>query len=91
MANRKLVLIEDVCRYYEVESEFINSLHDVGLLNIIVKKNTNYIFENQLVDLEKILRLHSDLEINAQGIDIVFNLQNTIAALQQALLVLSNK
>jgi MerR HTH family regulatory protein len=91
MTNKKLLQIEDVSRYYAIEIAFIHSLHDVGLLHIITKKNISYILENQLVDLEKIIRLHGDLEINAQGIDIVFNLLNTISALQKQVLVLKNR
>jgi hypothetical protein len=86
--NKKLILVHDVCQHYAIEISFINELHDVGLLEIIMDNNNLYILKNTLPALEKMMRLNIDLEINAQGIDIVFNLLNKIHAFQKEIKML---
>jgi MerR HTH family regulatory protein len=91
MINKKLILVAEVCKHYELEISFINSLQDVGLIDLVIKQNNIYIQVNQLADLEKMIRLYTDLEINPQGLDIIFNLLHRIHVLQQQILVANDK
>jgi hypothetical protein len=91
MINKKLILVAEVCKHYELEISFINSLQDVGLIDLVIKQNKIYIQVNQLADLEKMIRLYTDLEINPQGLDIILNLLHRIHVLQQQILVANDK
>jgi signal transduction histidine kinase len=91
MENKKLILIEQFCKHHEIEFSFINSLQEFGLIEIVVIENEKYISEEQLNDVEKMIRLHYELEINMQGIDAVFNLLRQINDLQQELTAAKNR
>ena len=91
MENKKLILIEQFCKHHEIEFSFINSLQEFGLIEIVVIENEKYIPEEQLSDVEKMIRLHYELKINMQGIDAVFSLLKQINDLQQELTAAKNK
>jgi hypothetical protein len=50
-----------------------------------------YIHPDKLRDLEKFMRLHFDLDINVEGIDVIHRLQERISQLQGELLALKNR
>ncbi len=75
METQELIIIDVFCREYQIEINFIQDLEEYGLIQIIVKEEQKYIGRNQLATLEKIIRLHNELNINKEGIDIILNLQ----------------
>jgi hypothetical protein len=91
MENNNLVLIEQICLYHDIEVSFVNSLHEFGLIEVIVVENNRYLSHEQLRDLEKLIRLHYDLNINLEGIDAVSMLLRQIEALREELKNTRNK
>lgn len=85
MENQKLILVETLCLHYELEITFFESLEDIGLIALVKENNQTYITEERVSDLEKVLRLHKDLEVNLEGIDVIFNLMKKIERLQSEL------
>ena len=75
METQELIIIDVFCREYQIEINFIQDLEEYGLIQIIVKEEQKYIGRNQLATIEKIIRLHNELNINKEGIDIILNLQ----------------
>src|SRR5690349_4498722 len=90
MAN-KLVPVAEFCKHYNVEVSFIQSLNEYGLTEITVVKETPCIYEENIRDLEKIMRLHYDLDINLEGIEAISHLLHRLDDLQHELLVLKNQ
>ncbi len=74
MATENLILIETLCPHYEIEISFFEELDNHGLISIEKVDNRKFIHQDDISDLEKIIRLHFDLNVNMEGIDIVFNL-----------------
>ena len=68
MENRKSVLVDTFCTHLEVEYSFLDSLAERGLIEMIVEEDKSYILEDQLCAIEKMIRLHNDLELNVAGI-----------------------
>lgn len=91
METSNLILIEEVCIHHKVESSFINTLNEFGLIEIIVVENDHYISNEQLKDLEKMIRLHYELDINLEGIDVISNLLKRIDHLQEELNTIKNR
>ena len=91
MSKQKIMTIKDVCRHYKVNRSFINSLHDFNLLEITVIDNEHFIHHNQLQVLEKLARLHFDLNINLEGIDAIFHLLQKIDSMHSETQRLQNK
>lgn len=86
-----LIAIETLCSHYEVEFSFIDALYQTGLIQVTVIKQVQFIDQEQITDLEKMIRLHRDLDLNIEGIDIVFNLLKKEKELRKELNALKNK
>lgn len=91
MEINNLVLVEHFCSNSDVEFSFINSLSDSGLIEIIVLEDKKYISKEQLKDLERAIHFHYELNINIEGIEVIYNLLKQIDDLQQELIVTKNK
>lgn len=91
MSKENYVPILTLCTHYEVEMDFIYDLNENDLLEITYLEKEPCIHQEYVVRLEKILRLHKDLQINLAGINAVFNLLKQVDDLQNEVLVLKNK
>lgn len=74
MENQELIVIDVFCKEYQIEINFIHDLEEFGLIQIVKHQEKKYLDKNQLVFIEKILRLHNDLNINKEGIEIILDL-----------------
>jgi hypothetical protein len=86
-----LIAITTICTYQEVEYTFINSLSEAGLLRLEVVDQTPYLPESDLQKLEKMIRLHDELEINVAGIEAITHLLERVEQMQEELRVLKNR
>ncbi len=91
METKKLISVEQFCLHYKVPTSFIKALCEYELIEIIETKNDTYLKENQLHKVEKIIRLHYDLEINLEGIDAIYNLLIQVDSLKNKITLLNNK
>ena len=91
MTTDKLILLEHLCVHYEVEHSFFSHLSEAGLIEITIVENTKYIHSDMLSDVEKMMRLHHDLELNIEGIDVVFHLLQKIDRLNTELVAANNR
>jgi chaperone modulatory protein CbpM len=91
METKNLIFIEQLCAHHNIEFAFITSLHKLGLIEIVVIEERQYLSQEQLNEVEKMIRLHQELEINTEGIDAVYNLLNQIERLQRALVAAENR
>lgn len=91
MDPKEYILISEFCESHEIQYSFIDALNDFGLLEIVVIENDQYLAPDQIRELEKMMRLHYELEINLQGIDAINNLLSRVAALQDRVQYLENR
>jgi len=91
MNSKNLIQIKQFCLYHEIENTFITELHNYGLVQIIVLEEDEYLQPEQLPAVEKMIRLHYDLKINLEGLDVIANLLDKIEVLQQNLTTTQNK
>jgi hypothetical protein len=91
METKDLILIEQFCTYHAIDFSFINSLHEFGLIEVIELNDAKYLANEQLKDVEKMMRLHYELDINIEGIDAISNLLKQIDSLQRELIASQNK
>ncbi|MFA5620590.1 MAG: chaperone modulator CbpM [Weeksellaceae bacterium] len=81
----KLILISELRRHYKLSETFFEEVEYFELMQIQNISNQKYILKKELRQLEKIIRLHDDLEINMQGIDVIMHLTDRINVLKQEL------
>ncbi|RDI52495.1 chaperone modulator CbpM [Flavobacterium glaciei] len=85
MNIENLIAIPALCTHYKVELSFFNNLSEMGLLEVKTIEETQYIHPDAINEIEKMIRIHQELDINTEGIDVVFNLLQKIDALQNEL------
>ncbi len=83
MITATLISTNDFCTWHQVEYTFISSLHEAGLVEITIVDKTEYIPETQLQKLEKMVRMHHDLDINIAGIEAITHLLDRFEAIQE--------
>ena len=91
METNNLILIEQFCEHHNIEFSFIDSLHQFGLIEVIIENNNRYLQHEQLKDVEKMMRFHYELDINMEGIDAISNLLQRMNQLQQELVSAQNR
>lgn len=79
------------CEVYKVDTSFIDSLKEYGLITIVIYDETEYIEKEKLHEVEKMIRLHYDLNINIEGIEAISHLLNKIDSLQHEINTLKSR
>ncbi len=85
MSTENFIPVNILCTHYKVEISFFNSLDEIGLIEVLEIEQGKYVHKDSIYDIEKILRMHQDLQVNVEGIDVVLNLLHKIDALQSEL------
>jgi uncharacterized small protein (DUF1192 family) len=91
MQEQVLISADEFCTYHNIEYSFMRNLQELGMIEIVTRQEGNYIPEKHLEKLERILRLHQDLEINLEGIDAITHLLQRISLLQSEITRLRNR
>lgn len=91
MTMENLIPIPVLCAHYEVEMSFFTNLSEMGLLEIKTIETSQYIDSDAVYEIEKMIRMHHELDVNIEGIDVVFNLLQKIDLLQNELTTLKNR
>jgi len=91
MENDDLLPIEQLCNHYNIEVSFVHALTDFGLIEITTVEQVPCLAKVQIRDLEKLIRLHYELEINMEGIDAISHLLKKVDTLQAELNSLRNR
>lgn len=91
MDTTHLISVKQFCKHYQVPTTFINALQDYELVEITITKTEKYIKTTQINTVEKMMRLHYDLDINLEGIDAIYNLLQHVEKLQEEIVSLKNK
>ena len=91
MNTQHLIATDVLCTHYNIEISFVDALNNIGLIQIEVVEQKQFIHQDQISNLEKIIRLYNELNVNLEGIDVVFNLLEKEQKLRNELIILKNK
>lgn len=86
-----LISVYDFCVHHHLEVTFIETLAHNGLIEIMTVEEAVYIQPEQLTRLEKFVRLHQDLAIHTDDLDVVSDLLDRLESLQQRVVMLQNR
>lgn len=86
-----LIPITTLCTHYNVEMPFFGRLNEMGLIQIQIIEETQYIHPDTIYEIEKMIRMYQELDINIEGIDVVMNLLKKIDDLQNELIAVKNR
>lgn len=71
MAKEKYILLQTFCEHTQIEDTFVQRLHEYGLISFEQKQDDYFIDEDDISEIERMFRLHNDLEINFEGLDAI--------------------
>jgi len=91
MESGDLILLDDFCTVHKLEISFVRLLEEYGLVETVVAGNAVCVYGSELPRLEQMVRLHQELNINAEGIDAINNLLQQIESLHGAITDLRNR
>ena len=91
MNTENLIPLTQLCLHYQVELSFFSSLNEIGLIEIEILEQSEYLHQDKINDVEKMIRLYHELNVNPEGIDVVFNLLQKVEALQHELISVTNR
>ncbi len=83
--------IRDFCKSHEIEESFIIELNSNELVSIEIIENQHFIIEDDLPQIERMVRLHRDLEINLEGIAAIYHLLIRTQRMQDEIRTLRNR
>ena len=91
METKNLISTDEFCALYNVEYSFVSSLQESGLIEITTLEERGFIPTSQLLELEKYVRLHDELDINLEGIEAINHLLQRIRTMQDEIASLKNR
>jgi len=91
MTNEEMVAAHEFCISHNVEISFLYSLSEAGLLEITTVEQAVFIKQDHLPELEKLVRLHYDLDINLEGIEAIHHLLQQIRTMQEEIKAVKNR
>ena len=88
MLNNEFVPAELFCNTYNINVAVVKSWQKIGLVELVELDEKSYIPHDQLRKMEQLLRLHFDLDIQLEDVDVVFNLIEKVKELQNENMIL---
>ncbi|MGW9685783.1 chaperone modulator CbpM [Flagellimonas sp. 2504JD1-5] len=85
------ISITEFCKYHYIKKSFVKKLADNQLIELLYIEKEPHIHHKELPKLEKMVRLHQDLNVNLEGIDVIQQLLQKMSELQNEVLMLRRK
>ncbi len=91
METENLIPVQQIVTHHKIEISFINSLYDFGLIEITTIEETRYVLKEQMSEIEKMIRLHYELDINLEGVETISHLLKRVEIMQDEMTILKNR
>ncbi|MBZ0098120.1 MAG: chaperone modulator CbpM [Taibaiella sp.] len=91
MEKIELITAKDFCTHHNVSYTFITTLEEAGLTQLVSIEEELFIDNEHIGRLEKLARLHRDLDIDMEGMAAIARLLQQVEELQQEVRTLSQK
>ena len=91
MQQEDRVPASDFCAHHNIELSFIYSLQEYGMIETILEEEKIFLPLSQMARLEKIVRLHFELDISLEGIETITHLLDRMEEMQRDIARLKNR
>jgi len=91
MDTTKYIEVTHLCKQYKVTEQLFSQLNDTGLVHVTVVEEKPCVPSQSIHKVDKIMRLHQELEVNPEGIDVILNLLEKVENLTQEVTRLRRK
>lgn len=79
------------CEYHQIDPDFVYALQESGLLELQKEQEEFYIINQQIDVLEKYIRMHYELGINIEGLEVITRLLTQMEEMQAELNLLKRR
>src|SRR6188768_3606479 len=73
--------IEEFCTYHGVQVTLIREFADFGLVHLQEQEQKAFVPADEIEKLERLIRLHDELGINKEGLEIILNMRDQLVSL----------
>ncbi len=87
----EFIHIKDFCSSHDIKEAFIFQLQEYELIALKVIDDQQFIYIEELPKVEKMVRLHQDLQINIDGIEAIYYLLERTQQMNAELQMLRKK
>jgi len=91
MKQENYISIKTFCQHHGVQESFVYAMYEFELLQIDTSKEEALLPMDELPILEKMIRLHKELDINPEGVQAVYHLLQQVEDLQEEVAALKRK
>lgn len=91
MTREKYILVSHFCKQTHIEVSFVRNLHEFGLVTFEEKENDVFIDEKDISEIERMFRLHNDLNINLEGLDALKQMLKRMRKMEKEVDLLKKK
>lgn len=91
MHAEDLIPATEFCAGHQIGLSFIKTLHESGLIEMTILEGTIFLPSAELQQLEKIVRLHYEMDINLEGVEAISHLLQKLGSMQEEIVTLRNK
>lgn len=91
MATEDLIFAHEFFTYHQLDLSFVVALEEQGVLETITIGLVQYLHPDQLAPLERLIRLHRELAVHVEDLDIVAHLLERLEQAQEQVNQLQNR
>lgn len=85
MDATSLIALDAFCTYEGIELAFVKALEERGLIELVVLESRHFLAPSVLPRVERLARMHYELDINLEGIEAISHLLDRMEQLQEEL------
>ena len=82
METEQLIAMQVYCAKEGLEASFVEALFERGLIRITTIKEQRFVEPEHLPRIEKLARMHYDLQINLEGLEAISHMLERMENLQ---------
>lgn len=91
MNKNNMISVNEFCEIHEVETSFIYSVYESGLIELTTIEETEYIPHDEIKELETIVNLCDEMDVNLEGAEIIQRLLKRINSMHDEIIGLKNR
>lgn len=91
MKEEQYISVKTFCEHHGVGESFVRSMYEYEILHVDFEQGDGKLHLEDLPLLEKMARLHNELDINPEGIQAIHHLLGQVESLQQEVAALKRR
>jgi len=87
----KTISVEQFCTRHDISQSFIDDLFTFELVEVLIIERSKHIKVSDINKIDRLKRIHYDLDVNFEGLDVINNMMDEIIGLNKDIIDLKNR